>query len=116
MSLPGRRRYCSISSTRRAAAKWRRGAAGERSTARLLRRLERRGFVVLHDRGLGGHDDTANAGRVAAAGIGNERSYVDKKTSTTVDRDGLNAPLAYVRPGDTIVVHTSTDSAATCAR
>src|SRR6266511_1956305 len=28
---------------------WRRGAAGERRTARLLRRLEERGWVVLHD-------------------------------------------------------------------
>jgi hypothetical protein len=28
---------------------WRRGAAGERRTARLLRRLEQRGWVVLHD-------------------------------------------------------------------
>ncbi|MDL4776799.1 recombinase family protein [Actinomadura xylanilytica] len=43
---------------------------------------------------------------LAAAGIGDERIYVDKKTGTTVDRDGLNALLAYARPGDTIVVHT----------
>jgi Nuclease-related domain len=31
------------------ASAWRRGAAGERSTARLLDRLERHGWVVLHD-------------------------------------------------------------------
>ncbi|MEU7862078.1 recombinase family protein [Nonomuraea sp. NPDC049141] len=43
---------------------------------------------------------------LAAIGIGDERTYVDKKTSTTVDRDGLNQLLAYARPGDTIVVHT----------
>ncbi|MEU8250651.1 recombinase family protein [Nonomuraea sp. NPDC048916] len=43
---------------------------------------------------------------LAAAGIGDERIYVDKKTGTTVDRDGLKALLAYARPGDTIVVHT----------
>jgi DNA invertase Pin-like site-specific DNA recombinase len=43
---------------------------------------------------------------LAAAGIGDERIYVDKKTGATVDRDGLNALLAYARPGDTIVVHT----------
>jgi DNA invertase Pin-like site-specific DNA recombinase len=43
---------------------------------------------------------------LAAAGIPDERIYVDKKTGTTVDRDGLNQLLAYARPGDTIVVHT----------
>jgi DNA invertase Pin-like site-specific DNA recombinase len=43
---------------------------------------------------------------LAAAGIPDERIYVDKKTGTTVDRDGLGALLAYARPGDTIVVHT----------
>jgi Nuclease-related domain len=32
-----------------ATSAWRRGAAGERHTARLLRRLEQRGWVVLHD-------------------------------------------------------------------
>jgi hypothetical protein len=42
------------------AAKWRKGAAGERSTARMLRPLERRGYVVLHDRGLGRETDVAN--------------------------------------------------------
>ncbi|WP_219466862.1 nuclease-related domain-containing protein [Nonomuraea rhizosphaerae] len=31
---------------------WRKGARGERATARLLRPLERRGYVVLHDRAL----------------------------------------------------------------
>jgi DNA invertase Pin-like site-specific DNA recombinase len=43
---------------------------------------------------------------LAAAGIGDERIYVDTKTGTTADRDGLNQLLAYARPGDTIVVHT----------
>ncbi|WP_329520690.1 recombinase family protein [Spirillospora sp. NBC_01491] len=43
---------------------------------------------------------------LAAAGIGDERIHVDKKTGATVDRDGLNALLGYARPGDTIVVHT----------
>ncbi|WP_196443805.1 recombinase family protein [Planomonospora sp. ID67723] len=43
---------------------------------------------------------------LTAAGIGDERIYLDKKTGTTVDRDGLKALLAYARPGDTIVVHT----------
>jgi hypothetical protein len=43
---------------------------------------------------------------LSAAGIGDGRIYVDKKTGTTIDRDGLNQLLAYARPGDTIVVHT----------
>ncbi|MER6816446.1 nuclease-related domain-containing protein [Spirillospora sp. NPDC000708] len=42
------------------AAKWRRGAVGERSTARYLRPLERRGYTVLHDRALDRPGDTAN--------------------------------------------------------
>jgi hypothetical protein len=33
---------------------WRRGATGERRTARLLRRLEDRGWVVLHDLAIPG--------------------------------------------------------------
>jgi hypothetical protein len=33
---------------------WQRGAAGERSTARLLRRLDRDGFVVFHDLAMPG--------------------------------------------------------------
>lgn len=36
------------------AAAWRKGAAGERRTARLLRPLERAGYTVLHDRALPG--------------------------------------------------------------
>ena len=43
---------------------------------------------------------------LTAAGIPGERIYADKKTGTTVDRDGLNQLLGYARPGDTIVVHT----------
>ncbi|MFB4284376.1 recombinase family protein [Nonomuraea sp. MTCD27] len=43
---------------------------------------------------------------LAAAGIGDERIYVDNKTGTTVDRDGLTQLLACARRGDTIVVHT----------
>jgi hypothetical protein len=36
------------------ASAWRRGAAGERRTARLLRHLEQRGWVVLHDLAIPG--------------------------------------------------------------
>jgi len=43
---------------------------------------------------------------LTAAGIPDERIFTDKKSGTTVDRDGLSAVLKYARPGDTIVVHT----------
>jgi DNA invertase Pin-like site-specific DNA recombinase len=43
---------------------------------------------------------------LAAASIPDERVYIDKKTSATVDRTGLGELLAYTRPGDTIIVHT----------
>lgn len=43
---------------------------------------------------------------LANAGIPDERIYTDKKTGTTVDRDGLAALLKYARDGDTIVVYT----------
>lgn len=43
---------------------------------------------------------------LTAAGIPAERIYVDKKTGTTIDREGLAALLGYVRAGDTVVVHT----------
>jgi len=43
---------------------------------------------------------------LSKAGIPNDRLYVDKKSGATVDRDGLNQLLAYVRSGDTVVVCT----------
>ncbi|MFD9942239.1 recombinase family protein [Nonomuraea sp. NPDC059023] len=43
---------------------------------------------------------------LASVGIPEAQIYVDTKTGTTVDRDGLNRLLAYARPGDVIVVHT----------
>jgi DNA invertase Pin-like site-specific DNA recombinase len=43
---------------------------------------------------------------LTAAGIPAERIHTDKKTGTTIDRDGLTALLGYARSGDTIVVHT----------
>jgi DNA invertase Pin-like site-specific DNA recombinase len=42
----------------------------------------------------------------ATAGIPYERTFADKKTGATVDREGLTALLAYARRGDTIVVYT----------
>lgn len=50
--------------------------------------LERQ-IAALHDRG-----------------IPDDRIYTDKKSGTSVDREGLNALLAYARPGDTIVCYT----------
>lgn len=41
-----------------------------------------------------------------AHGIPDDRLFTDKKTGSTVDRDGLNALLRYARPGDTIVCYT----------
>jgi DNA invertase Pin-like site-specific DNA recombinase len=43
---------------------------------------------------------------LAVAGIPDERTFADKKTGATVDREGLTALLAYARRGDTIVVYT----------
>jgi DNA invertase Pin-like site-specific DNA recombinase len=43
---------------------------------------------------------------LAATGIPIERIYTDKKTGTTIDREGLTELLKYARTGDTIVVHT----------
>ncbi|MER5757204.1 recombinase family protein [Streptomyces sp. NPDC002088] len=43
---------------------------------------------------------------LGAAGIPDERIYVDKKSGATVERPGLTDLLAYARPGDTIVVYT----------
>lgn len=43
---------------------------------------------------------------LSGAGIAPGRVYSDKKTGATIDREGLNALLAYARAGDTVVVHT----------
>ncbi|HET9655747.1 MAG TPA: recombinase family protein [Kineosporiaceae bacterium] len=43
---------------------------------------------------------------LTAAGIPADRTWTDKKTGISVDREGLTALLAYARAGDTIVVHT----------
>jgi DNA invertase Pin-like site-specific DNA recombinase len=43
---------------------------------------------------------------LSTEGIGDERIYTDKKTGSSLDREGLNQLLGYARPGDTIVVHT----------
>ena len=40
------------------------------------------------------------------AGVPTDRIYVDKKTGSTVERDGLKALLKFARAGDTIVVYT----------
>ena len=43
---------------------------------------------------------------LSAAGIPDERIYTDKKTGSSLEREGLKQLLGYARPGDTIVVHT----------
>ncbi|GIH97743.1 recombinase family protein [Planobispora siamensis] len=43
---------------------------------------------------------------LSAAGIPAERIYTDRKTGTSIEREGLAALLAYARAGDAIVVHT----------
>lgn len=51
------------------AATWRRGAAGERRTARKLRPLTRHGWVVLHDRALPGSKANIDHLAVGPAGV-----------------------------------------------
>jgi hypothetical protein len=51
------------------AAAWRKGARGERLTARLLRPLERAGYTVLHDRALPGSRANADHLVVGPHGI-----------------------------------------------
>ncbi|WP_373313613.1 hypothetical protein [Streptomyces capitiformicae] len=41
-----------------------------------------------------------------AAGIAEERIYVDKRTGANMDREGLTVLLAFARPGDRINVLT----------
>ncbi|WP_449060697.1 recombinase family protein [Planomonospora algeriensis] len=43
---------------------------------------------------------------LTTAGIPAERIYTDRKTGTSIEREGMTALLAYARAGDTIVVHT----------
>ncbi len=43
---------------------------------------------------------------LTAAGVAQERIYLDKKSGATVDRPGLRAVIGYARDGDVIVVHT----------
>lgn len=41
-----------------------------------------------------------------AAGVPTERVFVDKRSGATTQREGLQALLAYARPGDTVLVYT----------
>lgn len=43
---------------------------------------------------------------LTADGIPDEQIFTDKKSGTTINREGLAALLRYARAGDTIVVHT----------
>jgi hypothetical protein len=51
------------------AAAWRKGAAGERRTGRLLRPLERDGYKILHDRALPGSRANADHLLIGPAGV-----------------------------------------------
>jgi DNA invertase Pin-like site-specific DNA recombinase len=53
---------------------------------------------------------------LAAASIPDERVYIDKKTSATVDRTGLGELLAHTGPATPSSCTPWTGSAATCAR
>lgn len=53
------------------------------------------------------HQDlTRQLDALAEVGIPEDRTFVDKRTGSTTDREGLQALLSYARPGDTIVVVT----------
>jgi DNA invertase Pin-like site-specific DNA recombinase len=54
----------------------------------------------------GPQDLTRQLETLKAAGIPEERIYVDKRTGANVDREGLRAALDYARPGDRITVCT----------
>jgi hypothetical protein len=67
---------------------WRRGAAGERRTARLLARLERRGWAVLHDLAIPGSAANIDHLVIGPGGV----LAIDSKHyrgQLRVDRDGM---------------------------
>jgi Nuclease-related domain len=67
---------------------WRRGAAGERRTARLLARLERRGWAVLHDLAIPGSAANIDHLVIGPGGV----LAIDSKQyrgQLRVDRDGM---------------------------
>lgn len=89
-----------------AAAAWRKGARGERHTARILRRLEQHGYTVLHDRALPGSRANIDHLIIGPSGVW----VVDSKAwhpATRITRrrgqiwvgqrpaDRISAPLAY---------------------
>jgi hypothetical protein len=74
-----------------AGQRWRRGAAGEREVARRLRRLERRGLLLLNDlpRGRGGNVDHLVAG---PGGV-----FTIETKLTRFDKRGLEQARAHAR-------------------
>lgn len=79
------------------AARWRMGASGERRTGRLLARLERRGWTVLHDRQLAPRS-RANIDHLLISPDG-EIYNVDSKLRNGAVR--YNARRNYLRIGKT---------------
>ncbi|MFI5752442.1 nuclease-related domain-containing protein [Streptomyces sp. NPDC051644] len=72
--------------------RWLCGAAGERRTAQLLTRLNRRGWVILHDRAI--PDSRANLDHLALLPDGRGAVLIDTKTTrgggqVTIDGDTL---------------------------
>ena len=68
--------------------------------------VQSRAWNPATTRPAGSTSATPGLDALTAAGIPAERTWTDKKTGTTIERDGLNQLLAYARPGDTVVVHT----------
>ncbi|GAA2615608.1 hypothetical protein GCM10010304_81170 [Streptomyces roseoviolaceus] len=60
---------------RRTDSSWAKGAAGEQATARLLARLRRRGFAVLHDRAIPGSRANLDHLVIGPTGV----TYIDTK-------------------------------------
>jgi hypothetical protein len=99
---------------RRARNSWTTGAVGEEATARLLRPLARRGYVVLHDRAIPG--SRANIDHLVAGPFGvaliDSKNWQSKKSALTIT-GGL---LRYGRYDQTKALQTVVWEAEQAAR
>lgn len=91
---------------RRTDSSWSKGAAGEKATARLLTRLERRGYAVLHDRSIPKSRANLDHLVIGPAGV----AYIDTKAwrskrSTVTFEDGTLRYGSYskTRTLDTVI-------------
>ncbi|MGW3036439.1 nuclease-related domain-containing protein [Streptomyces sp. NPDC001178] len=85
---------------------WAKGAAGEQKTARLLKRLERRGHIVLHDRAVPGSRANLDHLVIGPAGV----TYIDtkawrsKRSTLTLEEGTLRLDgYAKARAVDTVL-------------